>query len=77
MIYWTGHVVWAGSQETQNLVGKPLGMRPLHKPRSGWENIKNDLRETYYEMEAQDHVRWKVWEAMMLKLSVLLSESFV
>jgi len=45
---WAGHV--AGIKETRGayrvLVGKPLGKRPLERPRRRWEdNIKTDLQE--------------------------------
>ena len=46
------------------LVGKPVGKRPLGRPRRGWEdNIKTDLREVGGggdRMElAQDRDRWR------------------
>jgi hypothetical protein len=31
------------------LVGEPKQERPLGKPRHRWDNIKLDLKETWYE----------------------------
>jgi len=47
------------------LVGKPVGKRPLVRPRHKWEdNIKMDLQELGYESMdridlAQDWDRWR------------------
>jgi hypothetical protein len=45
---WTGHVGRMGQGRCvyRILVGKPVGKRPLGRPRRRWEdNIKLDLRE--------------------------------
>jgi hypothetical protein len=45
---WAGHVaqMWEGRGVYRVLVGKPLGKRPLGRPRHRWEhNIKMDLQE--------------------------------
>jgi hypothetical protein len=45
---WAGHVVCMGEKTGvyRVLVGKPLGKRPLGRPRRRWEeNIKMDLQE--------------------------------
>ena len=46
------------------LAGKPVGKRPLRRPRLRWEdNIKMDFRKLDGGMDwinqAQDKVRWK------------------
>jgi len=45
---WTGHVARMGERRGayRVLVGKPVGKRPLGRPRCRWEdNIKMDLQE--------------------------------
>jgi hypothetical protein len=45
---WAGHVARMGEKRGvyRALVGKPVGRRPLGRPRRRWEeNIKLDLRE--------------------------------
>ncbi|KAJ4431659.1 hypothetical protein ANN_20258 [Periplaneta americana] len=66
---WAGHVACMG--ETRNayrvLVGRPVGKRPLGRPRRRWEdNIKMDLREVGYDDRdwinlAQDRDRWRAY----------------
>ena len=65
-IIWAGHVAhmgeWRGVYRV--LVGKPMGNRPLGRPRGRWkDNIKMDLQEVrcrdmdWIEL-AQDRDRW-------------------
>jgi len=45
---WAGHVARVGERRDvyRVLVGKPVGKRPLGRPRRRWEdNIKMDLQE--------------------------------
>jgi len=45
---WAGHVASMGERRGvyRVLVGKPVGKRPLGRPRNRWEdNIKMDLQE--------------------------------
>jgi len=45
---WTGHVARMGEERGvyRVLVGKPMGRRPLGRPRSIWvDNIRMDLQE--------------------------------
>jgi hypothetical protein len=49
---WTGHVARIGDMKNAYtiLIGKPVGKRPLGRPRRRWEDIsKMDLRETGME----------------------------
>jgi hypothetical protein len=64
---WAGHVARMGEDRVVHrvLVGKPVGKRPLRKPRRRWEdNIKMDLQEVggsrgdWMEL-AQDRDRWR------------------
>jgi hypothetical protein len=48
LIRWAGHVARMGEDTGVHrvLVGKPMGKRPLGRPRRRWEdNIKMDLQE--------------------------------
>jgi len=58
------------------LVGKPVGKRPLGRPRRRWEdNIKMDLREVgcggmdWIEL-AQDRDRWRALVKLVMNLRV-------
>jgi len=59
--------VWEDKGYVQNLVGKPLGKRPLERLKErGEENIRMDLREVGCEdrsgMElSQDRVQWRLF----------------
>jgi hypothetical protein len=64
---WTGHVARMGENRGVHrvLVRKPVGKRPLGKPRRRWENnIKMDLKEigggrgNWMEL-VQDRERWR------------------
>jgi hypothetical protein len=51
---WAGHVarVGDGRGEYRVLVGKPVGNRPLGRPRRRWEdNIKIDFQEVVYGLD--------------------------
>jgi hypothetical protein len=56
--------MWEDSGVYRVLVGKPVGKRPLGRPRRRWENIKMDLQEVggghgdWMEL-AQDRDRWR------------------
>jgi CRISPR/Cas system-associated protein Cas7 (RAMP superfamily) len=58
-------------------VGKPLGKRPLRKPKSSWEyNIKMDLQEVGCDgMDwiklAQDRDRWRALVNAVMNLRVV------
>ena len=58
------------------LVGKPVGKRPLGRPRRRWEdNIKKDLQEVeggcgdWIEL-AQDRDRWRAPVGMVMNFRV-------
>jgi hypothetical protein len=47
---WVGNVACKGEMKNVYgiLVGKPEGMRPLGRPKSGWEdNIRTDVKELW------------------------------
>jgi hypothetical protein len=58
------------------LVGRPVGKRPLGRPRHRWEdNIKLDLRdmgiyEANWILLAQDRVHWWAFVIMVMNLWV-------
>ena len=50
-LQWAGHVTRMGNEKGawKLLVGKPVGKRPVGRPRMRWENnINHDLREVDY-----------------------------
>jgi hypothetical protein len=71
-----GHVAQIGEKRTayRILVGKPVGERPLGRPRRRWvENIKMDLREIVWDGVdwiglAQDRDRWRALLSMVMNL---------
>jgi hypothetical protein len=58
------------------LVGRPIGKRPLGRPRCRWEdNVKMDLREigisgANWIQLAQDRVQWQAFVNMVMNLRV-------
>jgi hypothetical protein len=80
---WAGHV--AGMGEERNvyrvLVGKPVGKRPLARPRRRWEDrIKMDLRKigfrgVEWNHLAQDRDRWRAVVNAVMNLLVLAPRS--
>jgi hypothetical protein len=58
------------------LVGRPVGKRPLGRPRRRWEdNIKMDLREIGVDevnwiQLAQDRVQWRAFVNTVMNLRV-------
>jgi hypothetical protein len=73
-----GHVAGMGEGRGvyRVLVGRPVGKRPLKRPRRRWEdNIKMDLREIGIDganwiQLAQDWVRWRVCVNKVMNLRV-------
>jgi hypothetical protein len=65
-----------GERCLQVLVGRPIGKRPLGRPRRRWENnIKMDFREigidgTNWIQLAQDRVQWLYCVYTIMKLRV-------
>jgi len=74
---WAGHVarMREGRGVHRVLVGKPVGKRPLGRPRRRWEdNIKMDLWEVggggdWMEL-AQDRDRWRALVNTVMNLRV-------
>ena len=79
---WVGHVArmgWRGVYRV--LVRKPVGKRPLGRPRRRWEdNIKMDLQEVGYgDMDlielASDRARWRAHvNEVMTSVSIKFGE---
>jgi hypothetical protein len=75
---WTGHVARMGKKRNtyRLLVGKPMGKRPLGRPRRRWvDNIRMDLGEVGWDdVEwiglAQDRNRWRALLNSVLNLRV-------
>ncbi|KDR12742.1 hypothetical protein L798_12539 [Zootermopsis nevadensis] len=74
---WVGHVMCMdGTRDVhQVLVWKPVGKRPLGRPRRRWEdNLRRDLWEIGVEGDwillAQDRVRWKALVNSVMNLWV-------
>jgi hypothetical protein len=73
-----GHVARKGERRGvyRVLVGKPVGKRPLGRPRHRWEdNIKMDLQEVGWgDMDwidlAQDRGRWLALVNMIMDILV-------
>jgi len=63
-------------RDSNDLVGKPEGKRPLGRPRRRWEdNIKMDLQEVEGGCEdwmelAQDRDRWRALVSTVMNLRV-------
>ena len=75
---WAGHVarMREGRGVYRVLVGKPVGKRPLGRPRRRWEdNIKMKLQELggsrgdWMEL-AKDRERWRALVSTMMNLRV-------
>ena len=75
---WAGHVARMGEGRGvyRVLVGKPVGRRPLGRPRHRWENnITMDLREVgcgcvdWMEL-AQDRESWRALVSAVMNLRV-------
>ena len=75
---WAGHVARMGEEKGvyRALVGKPVGKRPLGRPRRRWvDNIKMDLQEVgcgYMDWIglAQDIDRWRTLVSAVMNLRV-------
>jgi len=75
---WTGHVACIGEERVvyRDLVGKPVGRRPLGKPRRRWvNNIRMDLQEVgcgYMDWIGlvQDRDRWRTLKSAVMNLGV-------
>ena len=75
---WAGHVARMGEERGvyRVLVGKPVGRRPLVRPRRRWEdNIRMDLQEVgcvYMDWTglAQDRDRWRTLVSAVMNLRV-------
>jgi hypothetical protein len=77
-IRWAGHV--ARRRKKRNayriLVGKPVGKRPLGRPRRMWvDNMKTDIREIEWDGVdwidmAQDRDQWRAIVNTILDLRV-------
>ena len=77
---WAGHVarMEEGRDVQKVLVGKPVGKRPLGKPRRRWDdNIKMNLEEVGRGCEnwmelAQDRDRWRALVSTVMNFGVTI-----
>jgi hypothetical protein len=75
---WAGHAARIGEKRNvyMLLVGKPMGRRPLGRPRRRWiDNIKVDLLEIGLSVVdwiglAQDRCRWRALVNLVINLRV-------
>jgi hypothetical protein len=74
---WAGHVARTGEKRNayRILVGKPVGKRPLGRPRRRWVDNKIDLREIgWHGMHwidlAQDRNQWRALVNMVMNIRV-------
>jgi hypothetical protein len=75
---WAGYVAHMGERRGayRALVGKPVGRRPLGRPRRRWEdNIKMDLPRGWVEGAdwidlAQDRDRWRALVYTVMNIQV-------
>ena len=75
---WAGHVARMGEEREvyRDLVGKPVGTRPLGRPRVRWvDNIRTDFQEVgcgYMDWIglAQDRDRWRTLVSAVMNLGV-------
>jgi len=75
---WAGHVAHMGEERGvyRVLVGKPVGRRPLERPRRRWaDNIRMDLQEVgcvYMDWIglAQNRDRWQMLVSAVMNLRV-------
>jgi hypothetical protein len=75
---WAGHVARMGEKRNvyRLLVGKPVGKRPLGRPKRRWiDNIKMDLVEIGLSVVdwiglAQDRYRWRALVNAVMNLRV-------
>ena len=75
---WAGHVARMEQSRNANrvLVGKPVGKRPLGRPRRRWENnIKTDLSEISCVpgdrmVLVEDRDKWQAYVRTVMNLQV-------
>jgi len=76
---WAGHVALVGEMRNSYkiLVGKPVGKRPLGRPRRRWEDkIRVDINEIGWKVVDSIHVTkysvwWRAFLNTVMKLRVL------
>jgi hypothetical protein len=70
---WVGCVTQTGQMRNacESFVEKPVGKRPLGRPRHGWEdNTRLDLREIVWIHLTQDRDQWWAFVNIVINLSV-------